>query len=206
MVERRVTRVALTGGIATGKSHVRARFEAKGIPTIDADTLARDAVAPGSAGLHEVVRHFGPSVCDTDGELNRKKLGAVIFADPDARRTLEHIIHPYVRERTEKWFASLDTSRVRFAIADIPLLFEGQRDADFDVVIVTACEPTTQLHRLMQRDGLTEEDARQRIASQWPLESKIARADYVIRTDGTFEDTNQEVDEIANQLQSAVVG
>ena len=205
MTERRVTRVALTGGIATGKSHVRGRFEAKGIPTIDADTLAREAVAPGSAGLHEVVRRFGPDVCDGDS-LNRKKLGALIFADPEARRELEQIIHPYVREKTDKWFASLDASRIRFAIADIPLLFEGQREADFDVIIVTACEAATQLQRLMQRDGLTEEDARQRISSQWPLDSKIARADYVIRTDGTFDDTNREVDEIANQLQSAAVG
>jgi dephospho-CoA kinase len=205
MAERRVVRVALTGGIATGKSHVRARFEAKGIPTIDADTLARDAVAPGSAGLEEVVRRFGPSVCDADGTLNRKKLGAIVFANPDARRELENIIHPYVRETTDKWFASLDPTRVRFAIADIPLLFEAHRDADFDLVIVAACEPATQLHRLMKRDGLTEEDARQRISAQWPLESKIARADYVIRTDGTFDDTNREVDEVVDQLQSAAV-
>src|SRR5438046_2444937 len=149
MAERRIARVALTGGIATGKSHVRARFEAKGIPTIDADTLAREAVAGGSAGLREVVRRFGPDVCDADGNLNRKKLGAIVFADADARRQLEHIIHPYVREMTDRWFASLDPSRIRFAIADIPLLFESHRESDFDTVIVTACDPVTQLQRLL---------------------------------------------------------
>jgi dephospho-CoA kinase len=206
MAERRIARVALTGGIATGKSHVRARFEARGIPTIDADTLAREAVAPGSAGLREVVRRFGTDVCEADGTLNRKKLGAIVFANADARRDLEHIVHPYVREMMDKWFASLDPSRIRFAVADIPLLFEGHRESDFDIVIVAACDPVTQLHRLMTRDGLTAEDARQRISSQWPLENKIAKADYVVRTDGTFGDTQREVDDVVNQLQSAAVG
>jgi dephospho-CoA kinase len=203
MRERRVTRVALTGGIATGKSHVRARFESLGIPTVDADMLARDAVAPGTAGLAAVVRRFGAEVCDADGTLNRRKVGGIVFHDPEARRDLEEIVHPYVREMTERWFASLDPERVPFAVADIPLLFEGQREGDFDTVIVTACEPAAQLRRLMERDLLTEAEARQRIAAQWPLEKKIANADYVIRTDGTFDQTNRQVDAVVSQLQGA---
>ncbi len=203
MRERRVTRVALTGGIATGKSHVRARFESLGIPTVDADMLARDAVAPGTAGLAAVVRRFGAQVCDADGTLNRRKVGGIVFHDPEARRDLEEIVHPYVREMTERWFASLDPERVPFAVADIPLLFEGQREGDFDTVIVTACEPAAQLRRLMERDLLTEAEARQRIAAQWPLEKKIANADYVIRTDGTFDQTNRQVDAVVSQLQGA---
>jgi dephospho-CoA kinase len=202
---RRVTRVALTGGIATGKSHVRARFESLGIPTVDADMLARDAVAPGTAGLAAVVRRFGTDVCDADGALNRRKVGAIVFHDPDARRDLEKIVHPYVREMTERWFASLDPERVPFAVADIPLLFEGQREGDFDTVIVTACEPATQLRRLMERDRLTEAAARQRIAAQWPLEKKIANADYVIRTDGTFDETDRQVDAVVSRLRSSTV-
>jgi dephospho-CoA kinase len=203
---RRVTRVALTGGIATGKSHVRARFESLGVPTVDADRLARDAVAPGSAGLAAVVGRFGTDVCDADGTLNRKKVGAIVFHDPQARRDLEQIVHPYVREMTERWFASLDPARVPFAVADIPLLFEGNREADFDAVIVTACEPATQLNRLVARDGLSEAEARQRIAAQWPVQEKIVRADYVIRTDGSFDDTNRQVDEIASRLRSQPTG
>lgn len=203
MRERRVTRVALTGGIATGKSHVRARFESLGIPTVDADMLARDAVAPGTAGLAAVVRRFGAEVCDADGTLNRRKVGGIVFHDPEARRDLEEIVHPYVREMTERWFASLDPERVPFAVADIPLLFEGQREGDFDTVIVTACEPAAQLRRLIERDLLTEAEARQRIAAQWPLEKKIANADYVIRTDGTFDQTNRQVDAVVSQLQGA---
>jgi dephospho-CoA kinase len=203
MGERRVTRVALTGGIATGKSHVRACFESLGIPTVDADLLARDAVAPGTAGLAAVVRRFGEDVRDADGTLNRRKVAGIVFHDPEARRDLEKIVHPYVREMTERWFASLDPERVPFAVADIPLLFEGQREGDFDTVIVTACEPATQLRRLMERDRLTEAEAQQRIAAQWPLEKKIANADYVIRTDGTFDETNRQVAAVVSQLQVA---
>jgi dephospho-CoA kinase len=198
-------RVALTGGIATGKSHVRTRFESLGIPTVDADVLARDAVAPGTAGLAAVVRRFGAEVCDADGTLNRRKVGTIVFQDPQARRDLEQIVHPYVREMMERWFASLDPERVQFAVADVPLLFEGQRERDFDAVLVTACEPETQLRRLMARDRLDEAEARQRIAAQWPLEKKIANADYVIRTDGTFDETNRQVDAVVSQLRSSTV-
>jgi dephospho-CoA kinase len=197
-----VKRLGLTGGIATGKSHVRARFEQLGVPTIDADTLAREAVAPGSAGLDAVLRRFGTDVRDESGGLDRKKLGAIVFADRDARRALEQIVHPFVRQMTDRWFASLDGARHRFAIADIPLLFEAGREVDFDQVIVVACEPGAQLQRLMARDGLSEEEARARIAAQWPVADKVAKADYVIRTDGTFDDTNRQVDAVLSQLRN----
>jgi dephospho-CoA kinase len=206
MSEPRVRRVALTGGIATGKSHVRARFEATGVPTIDADILAREAVAPGTSGLDDVVRRFGDGVRDKGGALDRRKLGAIVFADAQARRDLEHIIHPFVRDRTDKWFASLDPVRDPFAVADIPLLFEGEREGEFDRVIVTACAPAAQLQRLIERDHLSEDEARRRIASQWSLSEKVSRADYVIRTDGSFDETDRQVDEIISHLKSSSVG
>ena len=196
----RVRRVALTGGIATGKSHVRARFEQGGIATIDADVLAREAVAPASPGLEAVFRRFGDDVRDGSGGLDRRRLAAIVFTDPQARRDLEQIIHPYVRDVMNSWFASLDPQTHPFAIADIPLLFESGRDGDFDAVIVAACEPSTQLRRLMRRDGLAEDEARQRVNAQWPLADKIAKADFVIRTDGSMEDTNRRVDEVLRQL------
>ena len=196
----RVRRVALTGGIATGKSHVRARFEQRGIATIDADVLAREAVAPGSPGRDAVFRRFGDVVRDSSGGLDRKRLAAIVFSDPQARRDLEGIIHPYVRDVMNNWFASLDPTSHPFAIADNPLLFEGGREGEFDAVIVAACEPSTQLRRLMHRDGLAEEEARQRIDAQWPLADKIAKADFVIRTDGTIEDTDRRVDEVLGHL------
>ncbi|HEX5110236.1 MAG TPA: dephospho-CoA kinase [Vicinamibacterales bacterium] len=189
----RTRRVALTGGIATGKSHVRAAFERLGVATIDADTLARDAVAPGSAGLDAVVHRFGSHFLDSDGGLNRRALADLVFADPQARLDLEAIIHPEVRRAMDAWFASLDPAKHAVAIADIPLLYETGRAGEFDAVIVTTCHPDVQVRRIMERDRVSEAAARQRIAAQLPLEEKIGRADFVIRTDGTHAETAQQV-------------
>lgn len=197
-----VRRVALTGGIATGKSHVRARFEALGIPTIDSDVIARQAVAPGSTGLAAVVQRFGAGVLDANLALDRKKIADIVFADPEARKALEAIIHPEVQRVTDAWFAGLDPRRHPFAIADIPLLYEVNRDRDFDAVIVVACNEHTQLWRVMQRDHLSQEDAQRRIDAQYPIEGKIARADFVIRTDGSYDDTNRQVEEVRRQLET----
>jgi dephospho-CoA kinase len=195
-----VKRIALTGGIATGKSHVRATFERLGVPTIDADTLARTAVAPGTSGLAAVARRFGADVLASDGALNRSKLGAIVFADAAARRDLEAIIHPFVREETSRWFDALDPAKHAFAIADIPLLYEAGREGDFDAVIVTACAPETQLHRLIARDGLSEAEAQQRIAAQLPVAEKARRANHVIHTDGSYDDTERQVIDLVQRL------
>ena len=192
-------RVALTGGIATGKSHVRAEFERLGVPTVDADVLARAAVAPGTPGLAAVTKRFGDAVVDASGGLDRKRLASIVFQDPVARQDLERIIHPAVRLEIDGWFTSLAPGHP-FAIADIPLLYETGRDRNFDAVIVTTCEPATQIRRVMTRDGVTEGEARQRIAAQMPTEDKVRRATYVIRTDGTFEDTARQVRNVFNEL------
>jgi dephospho-CoA kinase len=198
-VVSRMKRVALTGGIATGKSHVRAEFERLGVPTIDADTLAREAVAPGSPGLAAIVARFGPGILNEESALDRRKLGAIAFADPAARHDLEDIIHPIVRARTDEWFATLD-ARQPFAMADIPLLYETGREHDFDAVVVTACAEETQLRRVMRRDSITEQEARQRLAAQLPTAEKVRRANHVINTDGTFEETNRQVREVYERL------
>jgi dephospho-CoA kinase len=198
-----VKRVGLTGGIATGKSHVRAVFEALGVPTIDADLLAHKAVAPGSAAFEAVKTRFGPTVLDPAGGLDRRKLGSVVFADPQARKDLEAIIHPQVVEAIDRWFASLDAQAHPFAIADVPLLYEASRERDYDVVIVTACELPTQIRRVMARDNITEAEARQRIAAQLPIEEKVRRADHVIRTDGLLAGTNAQVHDVYKRLSSA---
>jgi dephospho-CoA kinase len=196
-------RVGLTGGIATGKSHVRAVFEALGVPTIDADVLAHQAVAPGSDAFEAVKARFGDAVLDPTGALDRRKLGSVVFADTQARKDLEALIHPGVVKAIERWFSSLDAQAHPFAIADVPLLYEAGRERDYDVVIVTACELATQIRRVMARDGITESEARQRIAAQLPIEEKIRRADHVIRTDGLLASTNAQVHEVYRQLMSA---
>lgn len=194
--------MALTGGIATGKTHVRARLEQRGVATIDSDTLARDAVAPGSSGLASVVERFGRDILDVDGALNRARLGAIVFADADARRDLEAIVHPQVRRATEDWFDALDATVHPFAVADIPLLFEVGREGDFEAVIVSACDPETQVQRVMARDGLSESEARQRLAAQLPIAEKVNRADYVIRTDGSYAETNEQVDAVLSALKT----
>ena len=195
-----VRRIALTGGIATGKSYVRSRLEARGVPTIDSDSLARDAVAAGTPGLSAVVNRFGPTVLAADGSLNRRALGSIVFADPQAKRDLERIIHPAVRAAIDRWFASLDPAHAPFAVADIPLLFETGRSGEFDAVILTTTSASMQLQRLRQRDGLSEPEARQRIAAQLPVSEKVLRSDYVIDTSGSFDDTDRQIDEVYRRL------
>ena len=196
-------KVALTGGIATGKSYVRERFEQLGVPTSDADTLARAVIAPGTDGLAAVVRAFGTGVLDSSGALDRRRLGEIVFANPERRKELESIVHPAVRDATDAWYAHLEPA-VPFAIADIPLLYETGRDRDFEKVVVTACDGATQLARVMERDRLTETEARLRISAQLPIEEKVRRADYVIRTDGSFEDTDRQVKEVFDTLRSGL--
>ena len=186
-------RAALTGGIATGKSHCLARFAALGASVIDADRLARDAVAPGSPGLHQIVERFGAEYLQPDGTLDRAALARLVFSDRTARADLEAIVHPDVYRRIGEWYADLP-AKTRVAIADIPLLFETGHEHDFESVIVCACTPAEQLRRLTSRDGLSEEAARARIAAQWPIGEKVARADIVIRTDGGFAETDREVE------------
>ena len=194
-----MVRVALTGGIATGKSTVLRRLRASGIPAIDADVLARDVVAPGTPGFAAVVATFGSEVVDAAGDLDRRALGARVFADPAARMALEAIIHPAVYQAISAWFASLPGD-TRVAVADIPLLFETGRAGDFDMVVVVACAREEQVRRVIARDGVTMDEAEARIAAQWPIEHKVAAAHHVIWTTGTLADTNRQVDALVAEL------
>ena len=187
-----MVRAALTGGIATGKSFCLERLAALGAATIDADVLAREALAPGTPGLAEVVAQFGAGLLQPDGSLDRAALADIVFRDATARARLEAIVHPEVYRRITAWFANLPAG-TRLAVADIPLLFETGHEHEFECVIVAACDPDEQIQRLMARNGLSYADARARIAAQWPIEEKAGRADYVIRTDGTFADTEAQL-------------
>jgi dephospho-CoA kinase len=192
-------RVALTGGIATGKSYCLAKFASFGVPVIDADKLAREAVVPGSPALAAVASRFGPTIMLPDGSLDRAALGRIVFTDRAARADLEAIVHPEVYRRIGEWFASAP-AKTRLAIADVPLLFETGHNHDFDRVVVAACSSGEQMHRLVTRDGLSEADARARLNAQWPIEEKVARGDYIIRTDGTLADTDMQVKKIYEML------
>lgn len=197
----RPRRIALTGGIATGKSQCMATFVQLGVPVIDADQLAREAVAPGSAGLAAVVGRFGPAVLLPSGQLNRAALGAVIFEDPAARKDIEAIIHPHVHAAIARWFTAL---KAPAGVADIPLLFETGHEKNFDVVVVAACRPDQQLARLMARSRLNEAKALTRIGAQQPLADKVAKADYVIDTAGTLAQTAANTEAVWVKLQSVI--
>ena len=170
------------------------------MPTIDADQLAREVIAPGSEGLWAIVRRFGQAILELDGNVKRDILGSIVFGDADARRDLEAIIHPRVYIAIEQWFATLDAPA---GVADIPLLYETGRAADFDIVIVAACTPEQQMERLMSRNGLSHDAARARIAAQLPLADKIARADYVIDTSGSLDDTDTNTLRVWNAISRA---
>jgi dephospho-CoA kinase len=186
--------------MGTGKSHVRAVFAALGVPTIDADTLARDVVAHGTPGFEAVVGKFGRGILNTDGDLDRRALGALVFADPGKRHDLEAILHPAIKGAIDQWFTTLDQSAQPFAIADIPLLYEVGLDKEYDAVIVTACTPQNQVKRIMARDNLDAKEVQGRLEAQLPIEEKVKRANYVVDTNGSLVQTNAQVHKLYQQL------
>lgn len=204
----RLVRVALTGGIASGKSHCLRAFERLGVPVIDADTLARDAVAPGTPGLAAVLRRFGPGILQDDATLDREALGRMVFSDPVARHDLEGIVHPVVYEAIRRWFerlAARPSAVPAFAVAEVPLLYETDRAGAFDRVIVAACDRATQKQRAMTRDNASEADVERRLNAQLPIDEKRRLADYVVDTGGTVEETDRQVVEVWERLRAEVI-
>ena len=198
-------RIALTGGIATGKSHVTSRMREAGVPVVDADVIAREVVKLGKPALAAIVARFGASILTSEGALDRPSLGKIVFRDPAARRDLEAIVHPPVRKAIDEFFARLPRE-TPFAVADIPLLYETGRQARFDRVIVVACTRDHQIERVMARDGFTREEAERRVASQWPIEIKVGKANYVIHTDRTHAETDEQVMAMLDRLRMETGG
>jgi dephospho-CoA kinase len=192
-------RVALTGGIATGKSHVLARMRALGVPCLDADELAHGVMTAGTEATAAIAERFG-DVLDPSGAVDRAKLGLVVFADASARRDLEALVHPAVYRAIAAGLRGFELiGDAPLAVVDIPLLYETGRAAEFAKVIATYCQPDLQTQRLLAR-GLSRDSAAQRLAAQMPAEEKARRADYVVRTDGTFAETDSQVDNVVDTL------
>ncbi|HUK34674.1 MAG TPA: dephospho-CoA kinase [Vicinamibacterales bacterium] len=192
-------KVALTGGAATGKSYVLEQFRKLGIPCLVADDLAHGVTAAGTEATAAIAARFGASVIGTDGAVDRPTLGSIVFADAAARHDLEAIVHPAVYRAIDAALRAFEKSGDQLAIVEIPLLYETGHAGDFDRVIVTACAEAAQLERLIAR-GLSEARARQVLASQKPTEEKAARADFVIRTDGTKAETDAQVHDLLGRL------
>lgn len=189
--------VGLTGSIAVGKSFVCGVFRELGFAVLDADVTAREVVAKGTAGLAAVVREFGDGVLTSSGEMDRKKVGAIVFPDAAKRQRLNAIIHPLVIEAQDDW---LQQQSADIAVIDAALMIESGGYRRFDKLVVVWCQNDIQLHRLMARDGLDEETAKQRIASQMPQDEKKGFADYLINTSEGFEDTREQVIGLSNVL------
>ena len=192
--------VGLTGGIASGKSTVGKILEREGIPVVDADHLARKAVEKGQPAYEEIVQAFGPEILQEDGELDRPKLGSIVFPDRAKLEKLEKMVHPHVRQLAMEEKQKLIASGAEVAVYMVPLLFEKGSGEDFDEVIVVASDPENQLKRIRDRDGLSDEEATDRIASQMSVEEKIALADDVIQNNGTLEELEEAVLQIIQDL------
>ena len=190
-------KIGLTGGLGAGKSTVAALLEKRGARIIDADQLAREVVQPGTAGLEAVVARFGGRVVSPDGRLDRAALADIVFADPAARADLNAIVHPLVRERARRLMAEAAAESV--IVYDVPLLVENKLADDFDAVVVVEAPRALRIARLIDR-GLSEDQARARMASQATDEQRRAIANYVLVNDSSAEQLAAKVDELWEKL------
>ena len=187
--------IGLTGGIATGKSTVATMLADRGAAVVDADRIAREVVEPGTPGLEAVAGAFGPEVVTASGGLDRALLAGIVFADPESRRRLEALTHPLIQARIADQVADLVAAGPPLVAVDVPLLFEGGRQADFPGgVLLVYAAPAIQLRRLRERDGLDDEAGRQRLAAQLPIDEKRGLATWVIDNGGRRADTESAVD------------
>lgn len=189
--------IGLTGGIASGKSEVSRLLAERGAVIVDADLLAREAVDPGSNGLAEVAEAFGRGVLMADGALDRAALGTIVFGDPAKRETLNAIIHPRVRTRAAQIAAAAVAADPHAVIVqDIPLLVETGQAGNFDVVVVVDAPDDVRIARLLARNGMSEDEARSRIAAQASREERLAAADHVIANTGSLAELRDAVDRL----------
>ena len=191
----------LTGSIAVGKSFVVSVMRELGCRTLDADQTAREVVAKGSGGLAEIVSQFGADMLTSNGELDRKKLGEIVFADEAKRKLLNSIVHPRVFAAQDAWLRDVERDDPKgIAVVDAALMIESGGYRRFDRLIVVWCKPEIQLRRLIERDGLSEADAKRRVDAQMPQEEKKNFADDLIDTSAGFDDTRRQVDALVQKL------
>ncbi len=194
-------RVGLTGSIGVGKSFVAGVLAELGCHLLDADATAREVVAPTSVALEKVVAEFGAGVLQSDGALDRTKLGNLVFSDPGRRATLNSILHPYIIARQDELMREWEAvSPNGIAVVDAALMIESGGYKRFDKLIVVHCRPEIQIQRVMSRSNLTREEAEQRISAQMSQEEKMKFADYLIDTSDGFDDTRQQTEKVYDAL------
>ena len=199
-------RVGLTGSIGVGKSYVSGVLQELGCHVVDADQTAREVVVPGAAGLEAVVAAFGSEILREDGTLDRTKLGGIVFPDQKKRELLNSILHPFIIARQDALLDEWEkTDPTGIGVIDAALIIESGGYKRLDKLIVVHCRPAVQLERLMARDGLSEAEARQRVAAQMPQEEKCKYADYLIDTSDGFDSTRERTSEVLKQLRELTV-
>lgn len=193
--------IGLTGGLASGKSLVARIFKSLGCALIDTDAIARDVVVPGTAGWQAVVKEFGPHILAENNTIDRPKLAGIIFNDAGRREILNSILHPLIMRAVREQAAAIEAGDPdAVVVVDVPLLIECGMQDDFDEVVVVWTPRETQISRMMQRDGLPEAEARQRLAAQLPLDQKKAYATFVVENDADEEKTEAQVRRIFSDL------
>jgi len=197
-----VLSVGLTGGIASGKSVVRRRFESHGIPTLDADRIVHALLGAGMEASEEIRESFGEDVLAPDGAVDRKALGELIFRDRGARGRLEAIVHPRVGRSIEEFLEKARAEGAELAVVDAALMIETGSYRRYDRVVVAYCPSAVQKARLMDREGFGEDEADLRIAAQMSVDDKRKVADYVIDTSGTMEETLRNTDAVLERLRA----
>lgn len=192
--------VGLTGGIASGKSTVTKMLREKKIAVICADEVAKAVVQHGTNGFEKVVDLFGDQVIGPDGELNRKKIGDLVFNRPEMLTKLERIVHPLVKKEVGRQRKALEQQGCQLCFYDVPLLFEKKMEDDFDQIVLVYCDEATQKQRLMSRNKLSESEADARLKAQVPIDEKLHRSDYIIKNSGTLENLAANLDEYLSGL------
>ena len=198
--------VGLTGGIASGKSVVSKTFKKLGLPIINADLIAREMVKPGEVSYQEIVDHFGKGILNPDQTINRRKMAKIIFSDSKERERLNSILHPRIVEKIKRRIRDFKERGERIVILDAALLIEAGELSLADKLIVVTVSPKIQVKRLVQRDHLTEREAKERIATQMPLSEKVKLADYVIDNSGSVKKTIRRTKEVYHKLQLTIAG
>jgi dephospho-CoA kinase len=194
-------KVGLTGSIAVGKSYVLSILRELGCVTFDADKIAHSVMEPGRAAYADIVREFGREVLSGDGEIDRAKLGAIVFADDERRKRLNEIVHPRVIEEQNRLLADAEAAHPSgIAVVDAALMIESGGYKRFDKLVVVYCDRESQISRLLRRNAITREDAERRVRAQMPSEEKRRYGDYEINTTGTPEETRRRVIEVYDRL------
>jgi len=188
--------LGLTGGIATGKSTVTGMLRERGIPVIDADQIAREVVEPGKPAYEAIVRHFGREILLSDGQIDRKKLGEVVFSDEAQRQKLNAIVHPEVRRVMREGAEAAEAGGADIVFLDIPLLFESKLQHMVEKIVIVYAPADMQLARMMERDELEEEQANKRLRAQFPIDKKKAGADFLIDNSTSREETERQVEKL----------